>query len=707
MIMKSLAPILVLALIIGESLLCWGAPSDNAAKLHQSAILALKRGADHEAIVLLNRAIAADPGNCRYYNDRGVIFKRSGNLDRALLDYTRALEIRPNYVNALNNRGVIYLEKGSLDKAIRDFTEALKHDGLKGKLLTNRGIALARKGEHAAAVKDFEKAVAIQPLDQRAFLLMGESLEKIGKATMALKIYQIAVGLVKDPESVTRLEKKILELGRRVNPKKSFTVRRATQPARSASRVPGTKLNHETADLKRKRRAREVKATAARSAADSIVIPRDSARTSAPIESLDGLNILCRKRAVEGLSLVAADIYMQGRRFLLESDTRKALVRYEDTLQLAERNKNTRGFAWCVLEMGRIYFGIGDNVRAHKYFLRALRLFAKVRARDEIILTLIDLAAVSKALGHHKRASLMYSVAAKRASSKKYSNIVAVIEKLSNRKIVKAKEESPSGSKTKPPRVVEAAAKKERPVSQRVERLSIQKKGPKPKNKGISDLLTDLKKYRSNNNRVKMVVTLDRLAEEYIFQKQNDKALYCLTTSLAYREELGLVTDLAEVLKIMGSVYEKLGKHAAALEAYSRALVISEAAAAPGVAGELEKRSQTLARKVGLDPKAVLTPLKALWKSRSKTDAKGESQFLYRIGRLYGKAGMHAEALDYFERASASMLVETAEMYEKIGKADHAAKANNQAMTIFRKLDYSRYLKMMKNEKASRTLSRH
>ncbi len=705
--MKRLAPILALALIIAGALPCEGAPSENAAKLHKSALLALKRGASNEAIVLLNRAIATDPGNHRYYNDRGVVFKRSGNRVRALADYTRALEIKPDYVNALNNRGVMYLEKGSPDQATRDFTEALKYEGLKGKLLTNRGIALSTKGEHAAAIADFEKAIAFQPLDQRAFLFMGESLEKTGKAAMALKIYQIAVGLVKNPETARRLEKKILQLGPRVTPKKHFTVRRAGRSARSGTRVPVNEQSGDKSELKRKRRAREMRATAARSTAESIVIQQDPARTSPPVESLEELDIRCRKRAVEGFSSVAADIYIQGRRFLLESDTRKALVRYEDTLQLAKRNRNTRGFAWCILEMGRIYFGIGDNVRAHKYFSRALRLFVQTEARDEIILTLVARAGVSKALGRHKKASVMYSTAAKRVSSSKYTNLIGPIEKLSRQKFVRAKDGPPTGSRVAATRAGEVKAKEDRSDPPERVRVSIPKLRPKPKRKRISDLLSELKKLKENNDRVKMIVVLEQLAAKYMRRKQYAKALPCLTTSLAFREQLGLVTDLADVLKTTGSVREKLGNHAAALEAYSRAWVMLEAPAAPGGAGKLETRSLKLARKLGLHSKAVPASLKSLWKARSNGDHKGDPQFLYRIGRLYEKAGRYAEALDYFERASASMLVETAEMYEKIGKTDQAAQANKQALTTFKRLDYTRYLEMIKRKKASRTLSRH
>ena len=70
-----------------------------------------------------------NPNEYKYFNDRGVAYKRLGDLEKALADYNKSLEINPHYTNALNNREVVYLEQGHYDQALTDFNEALKYGG--------------------------------------------------------------------------------------------------------------------------------------------------------------------------------------------------------------------------------------------------------------------------------------------------------------------------------------------------------------------------------------------------------------------------------------------------------------------------------------------------------------------------------------------------------------------------------------------------
>ena len=169
---------------------------------------------------LLSLAIKADPNNYRYYNDRGVAYKRTGDLEKALSDYTKALEIKPDYTHALNNRGMLYVQQGRHDKAIQDFEAALKLGELQGKVHTNLGIAHARQGDHKSAIKEFESAVSFQPLDYRSFLFMAESLEQLGDREKALKMYELALGLSVDRATTDAVEKRITALEKGLPPSK-------------------------------------------------------------------------------------------------------------------------------------------------------------------------------------------------------------------------------------------------------------------------------------------------------------------------------------------------------------------------------------------------------------------------------------------------------------------------------------------------------
>gem|GEM_PF-1024278 len=58
--------------------------------------------------------------------NRGYVYLRNGNYNRAIAEYTTALTLQPNSVNALINRGLAHIGIRDNDRAIADFTTALR-----------------------------------------------------------------------------------------------------------------------------------------------------------------------------------------------------------------------------------------------------------------------------------------------------------------------------------------------------------------------------------------------------------------------------------------------------------------------------------------------------------------------------------------------------------------------------------------------------
>ena len=109
---------------------------------------------------------------------------------------------------------------------------------------------------------------------------------------------------------------------------------------------------------------------------------------------------------------------------------------------------------------------------------------------------------------------------------------------------------------------------------------------------------------------------------------------------------------------------------------------------------------------MGLDASAVLRAFKELWQARKAGDVQAETHALLHLGTLYDKARKPAQALDYYERSSASMLADKARIYETLGWKEQAQQSYNQALEAFKKLDYSRYLRMMRDIGKSESISR-
>ncbi len=835
--MKLMPVILLLFVSIFSAASSEAVPVREGQDSHSSALQALQGGDVQTAVNLLSLAINADPNNYRYYNDRGVAYKRIGDLEKALSDYTKALEIKPDYTHALNNRGMLYVQQGRNDKAIQDLEAALKLGELQGKIHTNLGIAHARQGDHKSAIKEFESAVSFQPIDHRSFLFMAESLEQLGEKEKALKMYQLALGLSLDPATTDAVEKRITTLEKGLSPSKPVSA--ATVPNGRNITLNSTREKTVSNRLAEKQpgRTREILPARPIHDAETKQMSNSSAAEESGIESLDELNSRSRKRALEKFSPATAEIYRQGVQFWERSEIRKALIRFEDVLQLEKRNKNTHGIAWSCLETGRLYSRMGDHPRAAGFFEEALKLFSRLKAGDETILTLLELASNKKIAGSKDKASALYSKAIEEAASRGHYKLAKTVTDLvegrapervakpasappeeravpqkaisdnqqkisppnqakasqgnqqpavvAKEKTVPANEppgQSPSNSKTgglvnigrgpmiwsesgrgvapirsitgvqqkgidsrktglpsdiKPPQpsVVAGgnnAIARDKPAHTETKgrpdnALSHEQGVPSPKalaadnrlhregpaltvaksakGKGPREDLAELKKLKDINDEGPMIIVLERLADKYARQKEYRRALAGLTASLAFRQKLGIHKGEESVFRQSGLLKEQLGDKAGALEDLTRALAQAVANGASKTDRALVVRARNLATSIGIKSDASLQAFRLLWKARIAGDNHGETEALYLIGRLYDEAEIPAEALQYYERSSASMLADKARIYEKIGKTNQAEQSYNEALESFKKLDYSAYLNLLRKLRVPKTLS--
>ena len=78
------------------------APHDPAVRAEMGKVLLQERQVD-PALIEFGQALALDPNNAEYYNDRGVALGLSGLAERARADFQRALAIDPNLTEAREN----------------------------------------------------------------------------------------------------------------------------------------------------------------------------------------------------------------------------------------------------------------------------------------------------------------------------------------------------------------------------------------------------------------------------------------------------------------------------------------------------------------------------------------------------------------------------------------------------------------------------
>ena len=125
------------------------------------------------AIAACTEAIRANPKDSRLLAERGFLYFRKFDYDRAFADYEAAIQLNPAEAVAYRNRGMIFQVKGDDDRAIADFTKAIELGSKDPMVLTDRGIAHAAKGEATQAIEDYGAALRQDPNNPSPYMLLG------------------------------------------------------------------------------------------------------------------------------------------------------------------------------------------------------------------------------------------------------------------------------------------------------------------------------------------------------------------------------------------------------------------------------------------------------------------------------------------------------------------------------------------------------
>src|ERR1700730_17605619 len=164
-----------------------------------------KPGGGDETIAACSRMIASNALKgaelASAFSNRGVAYKRKGDLDRAIADYDEAIKINPKNGIAFINRGLGYLKKGDLDRTIADLSDIIRLYPKFAMGYGNRGEAYLRKGELDRALADLNEAIATDPQLTTAYAYRGLVQEKKGDRERARADFEMALSLPATPYS--------------------------------------------------------------------------------------------------------------------------------------------------------------------------------------------------------------------------------------------------------------------------------------------------------------------------------------------------------------------------------------------------------------------------------------------------------------------------------------------------------------------------
>jgi len=87
----------------------------------------------------------------------------AGRLDAGLADMNKAIKLWPTNVYAYQDRGEIYRKRNEPEKAIADFNKAIKLNSKFSSPYRSRGLLLLSQGKDAEAQVDFDKFLELNP----------------------------------------------------------------------------------------------------------------------------------------------------------------------------------------------------------------------------------------------------------------------------------------------------------------------------------------------------------------------------------------------------------------------------------------------------------------------------------------------------------------------------------------------------------------
>jgi tetratricopeptide (TPR) repeat protein len=136
-------------------------PTEQETLLRQQALSMAQAGHYAEAIDLFTGLINDNPNNVSSFNNRGLLYFQTGQLNQALIDYNQALHLNPRLAKVYNNRANCHVAMGNLEAAIADYELSIDLDPIDIRARLNLGITFRDLEHYEAAIETFDLALQI------------------------------------------------------------------------------------------------------------------------------------------------------------------------------------------------------------------------------------------------------------------------------------------------------------------------------------------------------------------------------------------------------------------------------------------------------------------------------------------------------------------------------------------------------------------
>jgi tetratricopeptide (TPR) repeat protein len=172
--------------------------ADAADGLYREALAACEQGRVADALPLLQRATALDPGQARIHALAGKALSYLGRNEEALASFDRAVALGSASADLFGGRADVLLALGRLADAVESYDRALALKPNSVEDWCNRGAVLLELDRHQEALTSFDRALELDPALADAHNNRANALDRIGRANEAIAAADRALAI--DPE---------------------------------------------------------------------------------------------------------------------------------------------------------------------------------------------------------------------------------------------------------------------------------------------------------------------------------------------------------------------------------------------------------------------------------------------------------------------------------------------------------------------------
>jgi tetratricopeptide (TPR) repeat protein len=165
------------------------ADPDNAIAQHFLGVIRYQRGDFAAALPLLERAVAAKPGEPEFHNNLGLALAAADRESEAVTAYRAALTLKPDHAIAWNNLGLAMQAQNKVSDAIDAFRRALGLDPDFAQARWNLALALLLDGQFDEGWREYDARLALPELGRDRNRLPGSFWDGSQPAGKTILVY--------------------------------------------------------------------------------------------------------------------------------------------------------------------------------------------------------------------------------------------------------------------------------------------------------------------------------------------------------------------------------------------------------------------------------------------------------------------------------------------------------------------------------------